>query len=115
MKDKSYLNDSMFKHFKLWESSGMTIAEYAKSIGVSRSGMYYWIRKFRTQTKDTPSHSKNLSSLKFIELSDFSEYSTSSSKISNNKSQREENHNPQEKLIPKISISLPSGVCLNIY
>ncbi len=104
----------MLKHAAVQQSSGDTILNYAKLIGISRFKMQYWVRKYKAQqsTQDIESST----SLKFIDLGSFQ--NQNQSVIAD--SQPELNDAGailpiQDKRLPQITLSFPNGMCLKIY
>jgi transposase-like protein len=41
----------MYPKVEAWKQSGMKMADYAKSIGMTRTAFEYWVRKFRRAPK----------------------------------------------------------------
>jgi len=77
----------------------MTIANYAKQIGITTTKLQYWIRKFnaREAVKD--------SGMKFIDLSSFGADPDS----------LKEEASKVKRRNPQITVTLPNGVCVKIY
>ena len=40
-------DSNMYPKVEAWKQSGMTMADYAQSIGMNRTAFEYWVRKFR--------------------------------------------------------------------
>lgn len=114
MQHRKTLNQTMLKHAAVQQSSGDTIVNYAKLIGISRFKMQYWVRKYKAQ--QIPQDFESSASLKFIDLSSFQ--NQNQSVIADN--QPESNDalaiSPtQDKRLPQITLSFPNGMCLKIY
>ncbi len=85
----------MFEHVSRQRESGMTVANYAKQSGITRTKLQYWIRKYHTHEagKDT--------SLRFIDLHSFGPAIEPSK--------------DKEIAAPQIILTFPNGMCLKIY
>lgn len=44
-------DSNMYPKVEAWKQSGMKMADYAQSIGMSRAAFEYWVRKFRKAHK----------------------------------------------------------------
>ena len=96
MASKKDLSQEMFEHVTRQRESGMTVANYAKQIGITQCKLQYWIRKFNAQeaVKNTD--------FKFIDLSSFDTSGHYSKALE-----------PQSN--PQITLTFPNGMCLKIY
>lgn len=92
----------MFAHVDCWQTSGLSIVEYAKKIGVHKEAFRYWIRKKREITKNKDD------SVSFIELSSINAMPVKSSKIFSD-------NDTSTDLNPVIVLTFPGGMCLKIY
>jgi len=90
----------MFEHVTRQRESGMSVANYAKQIGITTTKMQYWIRKFNAQKaiKDR--------TVKFIDLNSFG---TDPDFVTAEEAPGIQKRNPQ------ITLTLPNGICLKIY
>ncbi len=88
----------MFEHVTRQRESGMTIANYAKQIGITPTKLQYWSRKFNAQEaiKDP--------AVKFIDLSSFGTDPDSIQEASG-----------IQRRNPQITVTLPNGVCVKIF
>ena len=91
----------MFAHVDSWQTSGLSIVEYAKKIGIHKEAFRYWIRKKREITQKMKDDD-----VSFIELSTMNEISV---KESNAFKESETSSNC------RIALTFPCGMCLKIY
>ena len=42
---------NMHPHVEAWKKSGISMAAYAKSIGMQKAAFEYWVKKFRKEQK----------------------------------------------------------------
>lgn len=99
MAKRRTLAQQMFEHVVSQRESGMTVANYAQQLDITRTKLQYWIRKFnaREAGKDT--------SLRFIDLRSFGKAA-----------ERVEDKDATEPIrTPQITLTFPNGMCLNIY
>jgi phage antirepressor YoqD-like protein len=66
MAHRKELAHEMFEHISRQRKSGMSIANYAKQIGITTTRLQYWSRKFKTQEETGKD-----ANLKFIDLTSF--------------------------------------------
>ena len=98
MANRKEMAQLMLGHAARQQESGITVANYAKQFGITRTKLQYWIRKFnaRQARKDT--------SLNFIDLNSFGLQNISESKGA-----------AKSIRAPQITLTFPNGMCLNIY
>jgi tRNA U34 5-methylaminomethyl-2-thiouridine-forming methyltransferase MnmC len=114
MQDRKTLNQTMLEHAAIQQSSGDTILNYAKLIGVSGSKLQYWVRKYKTQ--DRIQEFESGTGLKFIDLSSFERQNQPLICDSRSGSNEATAISPvQDKRLPQITLSFPNGMCLKIY
>lgn len=90
----------MFGHVTRQRESGMSVANYAKQIGITPTKLQYWSRKFNAQ------EAIKAPAVKFIDLNSFG---TDPDFVTAGEAPGIQKRNPQ------ITVTLPNGVCVNIF
>lgn len=99
MAHRKILAQEMLEHVARQQASGMTIENYAKQVGVTRTKLNYWIHKIKNQ------EAENNSNLKFIDLGTFGQASDIIA----------DKEVPEQTRCPQITLTFPNGICLKIY
>ena len=87
----------MFVKVDEWKKSGLSLREFASSLGLSKDSFEYWVRKKRKLECNSPS---------FVELSPFVQPRVSVEVTSKH---------PESDIPAQIVFTFPSGMCIKVY